>query len=143
LAARSDPRRETQVAWRVKRYFTKAGYSVRGEVPFMSKRIDLVGVSPRTGQVIAVEAKVQDWRRGLQQALTYRLCSDEAFLAISTQYLQRVDRLVLAKYGIGLIAVDGVARVEMPARTSSVRYLAYLDLMRKLVLREDQAKNVP
>ena len=136
MTDRSDPHKETQVTWRVRRYLTGSGYRVRSEVPFLSQRIDLVGVLPRSGEVVAIEAKVDDWRRGLQQVIPYRLCSHEAFLAISARHAQSVDRKVLSKYGIGLIAVDGVARVELPARTSPVLYPTFLDAIRRRVLAE-------
>jgi len=101
----------------------------------MSKRIDLVGVIPRSGTVVAIEAKVKDWRQGLQQALPYRLCSHKTYLAISTRYLHRVDRGMFGKFGVGLIAVDGSARVEISARTSPLTYPAYLETVRSQVLR--------
>ncbi len=135
MAERSDPSRETQVTWRVRRYLIDIGYRVRSEIPFMSKRIDLVGVIPRSGTVVAIEAKVKDWRQGLQQALPYRLCSHKTYLAISTRYLHRVDRGMFGKFGVGLIAVDGSARVEISARTSPLTYPAYLETVRSQVLR--------
>jgi len=137
LAERSDPSRETQVAWRVRRYLVDSGYRVRSEIPFISKRIDLVGVMPLSGTVVAIEAKVSDWRRGLQQALPYRLCSHMTFLAISARYLHRVDRVMLGKFGVGLIAVDGSARIEMAARTSRMTYPKYVEAVRSQVMQGD------
>lgn len=130
----NDPQKETQVTWRVRRYLAEAGYRVRAEVPFLSKRIDLVGVLPRTGHVVAVEAKVDHWRQGLQQVLPYRLCAHEAFLAVSARHVPSVDLELLAKYGIGLMAVDGIAKVEMRAQTSKVLYPAFLAAVRSQVM---------
>lgn len=135
MKARSDPTRETQVTWRVRRYLADSGYIVKAEVPFLSKRIDLVGVRPKNGHVVAVEAKVDHWRKGLQQVLPYRLCAHEAYLAISARRATSVDRRLLARYGIGLITVDGVAHVDAPARASPLAYPTFVDGVRVQVLK--------
>jgi len=129
-----SPARETQVAWRVRRFLGNAGYTVRSEIPFLSKRIDLVGVSWETGRIVAVEAKVANWQRGLQQAIPYRLCSHESYLALSASCVKNVDRSVLRRFGIGLISVDGQARIDLASRASLLVHPAFLKAIRESVL---------
>jgi len=120
----------------VARFLLQAGYEVRREVAFLSKRIDLAGVLPRKGTVIAIEAKVRDWSGGLRQAVLYRLCADEVFLALSARYVHNVDRNLLTEFGVGLLLVDGTARIEIRAHQSPVTHRKFADKVRQYVLRE-------
>ena len=67
------------------------------------------GVSYRNGleDVIAIEAKLKDWKRGLYQAYRYRFYADKSYLAIYTKAiatpLKNLDEF--KKYNVGLIEV--------------------------------------
>ena len=90
----------------LKVFFEKEGFKVVTEVPMLSKRIDVVCLEKKTQDIIAIEAKLQNWKRGLQQASTYRIGSDFAYLAIQRDFSHRVDKNLLQKMSVGLIAVD-------------------------------------
>ena len=90
----------------VKKSFIERGFKVNTEVPMLSKRIDILSINPETNDVIAVEAKMQKWNRALQQALTYRLCSNLVYIAIHHDFSHRVNKELLQKYGVGLIIVN-------------------------------------
>ena len=90
----------------IKTFFEKKGFEVVTEVPMLSKRIDVVCLEKETQDIIAIEAKVQNWKRGLQQASTYRIGSDFAYLAIQRDFSHRVDEKLLQKMSVGLIVVD-------------------------------------
>lgn len=90
----------------VRKSFRERGFVVNVEVPMLSKWIDIFCINPGTNDVIAVEAKIQKWRRALQQALTYRLCSDLVYIAIHHNYSHRVKKELLQKHGVGLIIVN-------------------------------------
>ena len=64
------------------------------------------GFIPIASEIIAVEAKVSDWRKGAIQAKRHRWFADRVYLAISAQYEHRVQRDVLQKHGIGLLSVE-------------------------------------
>jgi len=81
----------------VKKYLQKEGYECYEEVKFLTRSIDLVGLKRK--KIIAIELKVSNWLKALQQALTCRL-------AISAQFLHRVDIELLQEFGIGLIVVE-------------------------------------
>ncbi len=117
--------REAQLLDPVAKYARKKGFSVQvPELPFFEYRIDLFGLSKPTGDTIAVELKIKNWRRALQQALIYQLCSDFVFIALPEGKASLVNTAELAKHGIGLIVVtwDLRCRTELAAvRSSEVR----------------------
>lgn len=101
----------------VRRLFSN--YLPAAEVPFGEKKIDLVFVSqnilnfpvvPDGIDVVSVELKWKDWRRALKQASVNQLCSDRAYVAMPEANFPR-DRSPFLKFGVGLIAVNGSARV--------------------------------
>jgi hypothetical protein len=65
------------------------------------------------GQVHAFEAKIDDWRRGLDQAATYALWADTATLVLD-RFPSASDRLlaIAKQYGVGLALRN---RVVLPA----------------------------
>lgn len=90
----------------VKKSFMECGFIVNTEVPMLSKKIDIICMDPTTNEVIAIEAKMEKWRRALQQALTYRLCSNFVYIAIHHDFSHRVKKELLQKHGVGLITVN-------------------------------------
>lgn len=64
------------------------------------------GWVPLAKEVIAIEAKLQDWRRGFIQANRYKSFADKVYLAIPECYLHRVNRELLISQNIGLIALS-------------------------------------
>ena len=99
-------------------YLHRKGFRTAREVPLLTKRIDLVGIS--NGRLVAIEVKVKNWQRALQQALCYKLCAHEAYIALCREFVHRADKKILQRYGIGIIGVDGTAEIVMPAEPSSI-----------------------
>ena len=64
---------------------------------------------PHAQKMISIEAKLKDWRSGINQALRYQFFSHKSFLAMPEQYIHRVDTQVLQQYNIGLISVSNKA----------------------------------
>jgi len=92
------------------------------ELPFYEYRIDLYGFS-RVGDItVAVELKLNKWRRAHEQALLYQLCADLVFVALPIGAVHRANHEMFCRYGIGLIAVSDVPRCVqiIPARQSPV-----------------------
>ena len=82
-----------------------------------NKRIDLVALSRLDGEgtVIAVEAKISDWKTALKQAFRNLFSVDLSYIAIPDARVARIDRGIFKEVGIGLLAVDGtVTRVVNP-----------------------------
>lgn len=62
---------------------------------------------PIAEEFVSIEAKLSDWKSGVYQAVRYKAFSNSSYLAISEEYLDKVDRKFLRKNGIGLITVSG------------------------------------
>lgn len=109
----------------------------KNELQFYDHRIDLYAFSSTKNETIAVELKLNDWRKAFQQTLIYRLCSDWVYIAAPLKTCDRIDRDLLNLHGIGLLAVSDLGRcrcVLSPAVSIETRAhyrTAYIDLLRK------------
>jgi hypothetical protein len=84
------------------------------EVPLFENRIDLVVHNRSLSNIIAVEVKVDKWFRALQQAVLYRICADRVYVALSEDFVHRVDLPLMARYGVGLLSVNGSLNEILP-----------------------------
>jgi hypothetical protein len=90
----------------VANYARRKGYSLQAfELPFYDYRIDLYGFSTKASKTVAVELKLIKWKRALEQARIYQLCSDFVYIALPLSTVAHIDEEALRKSGIGLIAV--------------------------------------
>jgi hypothetical protein len=64
------------------------------------------GWLPIAKEVIAIEAKLKDWKRGALQANRYKAFANKVFLAIPKETAHLVDKEFLRKHNIGLISMD-------------------------------------
>jgi hypothetical protein len=62
------------------KYLSNEGYRVRQEVSNMGQSIDIVAT--RNGLVTAIEAKISNWRRALQQCKAHALVVDFIVIAL-------------------------------------------------------------
>lgn len=71
--------------------------------------------------IVAIEAKLSDWRNGLIQAIRYKAYSTHVYVAISEKYLKNVDIDLLKEENIGLFSVsnNGVKKIVRPRYDSS------------------------
>lgn len=99
----------------VRYYFKNKNYSVFDEAKLFSRGIDVI--AKRRNSIIAVELKVQKWRRAIQQAYMDLRVSNYAFVALPETKWERVDRKIFREAyncGIGLLSVNGDVRQIMP-----------------------------
>lgn len=54
-------------------------------------------------KIVAIEAKLKDWKQGAMQARRYKSFTDECYLALLSRYEKNVDYKYLDNFGIGLI----------------------------------------
>lgn len=59
-------------------------------------------------RLVAIEAKLKDWKQGILQARRYKAFTDESYLAILARYENNIDSRLLEAHDIGLILVDPV-----------------------------------
>jgi hypothetical protein len=84
-------------------FLERAGYIIRVRPGAYAK---VNGFIPIAREVIAVEAKVSDWRKGAIQAKRHRSFANRVYLAIAAAYSHRVHTDLLRRHGIGLLSVS-------------------------------------
>ena len=83
------------------------------------KKIDAV-----TKNFIAVEAKISDWKAGLEQAVRYKQYANEVYVALSSEYVQKVERQQYRDLNIGLMSVSaGKLKISIRAKKQPVEKL--------------------
>ena len=79
----------------------KAGYiTLNNNKIHVIKKVDTASKN-----VVAIEAKLSDWKSGLNQALAYKQYSDYVYVAIDEYYYKKVDIELFEKNNVGLILV--------------------------------------
>ena len=83
---------------------------------------DLVSLAPEyrhpLPEILAVEVKVSNWQRALEQAKRNRLFCHRSFVALPTDVAARVRQQPwFRQFGIGLLAVDSEGHVSVMRRT--------------------------
>jgi hypothetical protein len=107
---------------------------VISELRFFDRGIDVYGVKDsRPRRTYAVELKLNDWKRALQQAAVYQLCSDFSYVALPTHSMANIDLEPFKECGVGLLVVRpdcSVGEVLEALKTAETRP-HYLKAMRK------------
>ena len=130
------PNREALMLPAVRAYLARRYQHHTLELPFYEHRIDLYAYSAELDCTVAVELKLRRWRRALEQALLYQLCSDYVFIAVPATTVSRIDHAELRSHGVGLLSVSGSTCVEeLPAALSGVLNTdyraAYVSIMKE------------
>lgn len=86
----------------LKEYLIKNKYIRKIDTGIFQKEKNL---QPLTGEIIAIEAKLSDWKNGFYQALRYKYFAHESYLALSENKIKNVDIELLKSKNIGLISV--------------------------------------
>ena len=97
---------ELELTKPVSDYFRNHGYLVRNEIKIGYCRADLVAF--KQDEVVAIELKLNDWKKGLIQAKNYQLGADFVYLAVplfkSYSFLRKAEYYI-KKEGIGFLIV--------------------------------------
>lgn len=68
-------------------------------------------------EIIAVEVKVQDWRRALDQAMRNSIFTHRTYAAMPVAVANRIKSApVLQKFGVGLLAVENSGEIRVVRR---------------------------
>jgi len=98
--------KESELLGPVAEFARKRGFRLQlAELPFYEYRIDLYGFSKSKNATVAIELKLRDWERALEQAMLYQLCSDFVYIAMPERATKRVALAELERECVGLIAV--------------------------------------
>lgn len=91
-------------------------------------------------KIIAIEAKLTDYRNGIIQAKRYQYFADQSYLAILKTASKHIDTKALQKSGIGLILFDevhGTIDIYKPKKTNeSLQEKTYRLFARELMLNQ-------
>jgi hypothetical protein len=100
--------------------YPKEKYLKSEQVPLITKKIDLVLFEISSREIIAIEMKVSNWKRALQQAIYYKLCADRTYVALWHEYIHRVNQRIFKEEGIGLLEVNGRITKKIDAKRSDL-----------------------
>jgi hypothetical protein len=67
---------------------------------------------------------LSDWKSGLEQAARYKQYANEVYIAISSEYINKVDKDLLINLNIGLMSVSqGKLRIPIKPKKEKVKKL--------------------
>lgn len=114
----------------VAKWLAGQGFLCWRDVSFLGRWIDVYAIHQETGETVAVELKVTDWKRGLRQALQARSAAHRTYLAMWAPFVHRAMTesalTALSSNGIGLLSVNGKCEVRrecQPRQASFGRYV--------------------
>lgn len=87
-------------------------------------------------KIVAVEAKLKDWKQGILQARRYKSFTDECYLAILSKYEKNIDKRYLDKFGVGLILFNPETGKIIIKRKPLKNYLEVYKETRSLFAKE-------
>jgi len=106
-------RRESELFDPVAAYVYRRGFRWQlPEAPFYDYRIDLYGYSRTNMLATAIELKLTNWRRALEQTLVYQLTADLVYAAFPRYNITDTVISAFSTHGIGLIGVGPSGRCE-------------------------------
>jgi hypothetical protein len=117
------PLRERELQRLCAMHFSQLGFLTCEEVPFLFKVADLFCFHEGSGECLAVEVKIRDWRRALKQACVYLMMADKVYIALHDGSVDSADLDALSDVGVGLLAISrsGCIRTVLEAPPSSRR----------------------
>lgn len=96
------------------------GYiKVNGSYVETIRKVDAI-----TKNFIAIEAKISDWKSGLEQANRYKQFANEVYVAISEESLSKVDKDMFKEMNVGLMSVSNECmKIVLKAKKKKVEQL--------------------
>lgn len=95
--------------YKILRELETNGYIKRIEKKYYFK---VNGWLPIANELVAIEAKLKDWRRGALQANRYKAFANRVYLAVPQETTHLVDVAFLKEHNIGLISFDTKRQVK-------------------------------
>lgn len=118
------------------RELEKKGYiKVENNKIEVVKKVDLA-----TKNLVAIEAKLFDWRAGIEQAIRYKEYSNKVYVAIENEEIRKIDKTIFKEKNIGLMSVskNNVKEIIKPKREKierlDVQYYMTDKFLQKLCL---------
>lgn len=118
----------------VARWLVDQGFSCWRDVSYLGRWIDLYARHP-SGETIAVELKVTDWKRALGQARLAQPAAALTYIALWAPYVHRAKTSdaveALRDSGVGLLSVNGECTVVRAAFRGSAGYARWIKTPRR------------
>lgn len=125
----------------IAKYIARKGFRwQQTEVNFYDYRIDLCGYSKMVDEIIAVELKLRNWRRALEQSLIYQLCCDTVYSALPKTSITEKTISEFKSHGVGLIGVGEFRCVQVlePAKSTETRGWYRSEILIGLTARQNE-----
>ena len=118
------------------RELEKQGYiKVQNNKIEVVKKVDLA-----TKNLVAIEAKLFDWKAGIEQATRYKEYSNKVYVAIEENEIKKINKNIFKEKNIGLMSVskEGVKEIIKPKKEKierlDVKYYMTDKFLQKLCL---------
>ena len=84
------------------KYLEKNGYiKISKNHIEVIKKVDLA-----TKNLVAIEAKLYDWKAGIEQAFRYKDYATKVYVALDSNNIEKVDKEIFKENNIGLLSVS-------------------------------------
>ncbi|NIA12050.1 MAG: hypothetical protein GWP10_20590 [Nitrospiraceae bacterium] len=106
-------------------------------------------LTPSVTKFYAIEAKLKDWKGGFYQAIRYKTFAQKTYLALSSDYIHRVDKDLFIKNNVGLLSVskNKIKIIINPKEAKPGDKLAYYYLgemfTKNIFLHQNQEEFIP
>jgi hypothetical protein len=113
--------------------------TVVSELRFFDRGIDIYGIrSSRPRTTFAIELKLTDWQRALQQAAVYQLCCDLSYIAMPIGPALSLDLAPFKQCGVGILMVrrDGTVGTLLESRKSTEVRRDYVSALSRMAMEE-------
>lgn len=91
--------------------------------------------------VTAIEAKLEDWNKGLAQAIRYQRFANKTYLAMDEKYVHRADKSEFSKYNVGLLSVGSkIKEIVKPFAQKPTDSIMRYKVSEEIIFRNEEAK---
>lgn len=127
---------ETDLVDCVTKFLEKRKYKVYIEAPNMGQNMDIIALKGRWKT--AIEAKLHNWRRGLEQCEAHEIVVDFIYIAISTVKISETLRENAYNKGYGIIHCNpysGECSINLEAKKNNMYWLPQRKIFNQKVRR--------
>ena len=104
------------------------------EVKFFRKKVDFVYFDADQ-RIQAIELKIKDWRKALNQVDVNQLFAHFSLLGIWHKYIDNIPFDLFKKYGFGLLSISSKKiEVVIPPEESKIRNREFTDEIKKTIV---------
>ncbi|WP_232700234.1 hypothetical protein [Brevibacillus daliensis] len=91
--------------------------------------------------VTAIEAKLEDWNKGLAQAIRYQRFANKTYLAMDEKYVHRADKSEFSRYNVGLLSVGAeIKELVKPSIQKPTDSFMRYKVSEEIIFKNEEAK---